>query len=398
MELGPPRGEGSCRSCPPDVEAFWAERARLSPGRGPARGRLVEAARALSDLFTTERPGSFPDYAADADALAAYGLYFFPRTWCQVRFPVAEAVELRGWRPAGKRARVLDLGSGPGAAGFSVARQLLARWVAESVHLVAVDRSAASLAALSDLVHAAPTLHGPLTVETRRGDLRDLDAALRPGDGPFDAIVAAHSMNEAFSEAPDADAVAWLRGLRARLAPGGFVLVVEPALRATSLRVRRVAAAACEGGTFFPKSPELGNEPWRPREDGRFWPHEVRSWTVPDGLARLNRTLRRNVRELSFSFALLGDVPGPVAAPVPNWFRLTSPIAKAKGRLVWTGLCADGQEHAFDALLRDVIDADSMHGYERGDVLDATNVEPLRGERSWRVLAPVALPFLSHPR
>src|SRR5262245_61000648 len=118
-----PDPERSAREVPADVEAFWVEQARRRAKGEPtplaAVARATDDVAALSDLFTVARPKRFPDYGGDAQAVA-YGLWFFPQTWCRVRFPLLEAVA-RGWEPPRERpARVLDLGAGTGAAGLSV--------------------------------------------------------------------------------------------------------------------------------------------------------------------------------------------------------------------------------------------------------------------------------------
>jgi SAM-dependent methyltransferase len=123
--------------------------------------------------------------------------------------------------------RALDLGAGTGAVG-----RVLRERFGGALELVAVDRTPAP------------------------GVLRaDLGAALPPVEGRFDLVVAAHLLNELFAGQPEAQqlerragrVLAWARAL---LAPGGLLVLIEPALRETSralLAVRdRVVAAGLQ--------------------------------------------------------------------------------------------------------------------------------------------------------
>jgi SAM-dependent methyltransferase len=366
------------------------------------RPRVVDAARALSDLFTTGRPEAFPDYFADADALAAYGLWFFPRTWSQVRYPLAEAVERTRWREAGASPapalRVLDLGSGAGAAGLSAAWWLLEHGLASAVELTAVDRSSDALAALRRLAADVAPARGTVSVRTTVGDLRAAVETERRA-APFDLVVAAHAVNEAFAADGEAEEARWLSAVATLAAPTGLLLLVEPGLRATSLRLRRVVALASGGGAVFPWAPELSGKPWRPVETGRFWPHEVRPWSAPPRARAVARMLRRPEPDLTFSFALLGRTAPPPLEPSPRTFRMTSPFAGAKGRFQWTGLGADGSEHRFDLLRRAATAPDlaRLRGVERGDVLHAETLVPSGEGSSWRVPSSAGLRVLWHP-
>jgi SAM-dependent methyltransferase len=391
--------ERSAREVPAGVEAFWVERAR-SRARGEptpmaAVAAMVPDVAALSDLFTVARPERFPDYGGDAQAVA-YGLWFFPQTWCRARFPILEAIA-RGWEPPrGREARVLDLCAGSGAAGLSAARLLLAEG-APAVRLLCVDHSRRALGFAEALAREAPPPRGRLDVRVREADLLS-DGAIPAGEGDFDLVLLAFGVNEAFAGVSDDDAVRRLARVAQRLAPNGLLVVLEPALRTTAERLRRLAASLQEATSLHAFGPQPFDAPWRPREGGRFWPHEVRAWRCPKSVATLNARLRRSVRELEFSFASLSPAaPQPLGStplgpppldPSPATFRLTSPLAKKKGRYLATGLATDGTEARYDLLARGVEpdDARRLAGFERGDVLFASRLEPHAEPGSFRIL------------
>jgi SAM-dependent methyltransferase len=386
-DLERPDPETSAREVPAAVEAFWVERARRRAPGDPtpmaAVARTVDDVSALSDLFTVARPERFPDYGGDAQAVA-YGLWFFPQTWCRVRFPLAEAIA-RGWAPPTDRpARVLDLGAGTGAAGLSAARRLLAGG-APAVRLDAVDRSPRALAYVDALAREAPPPRGRLDVRLFEADLVADD--LPAGREPYDLVLLAFAANEAFSTLSDDDAAERLARFAGRLAPTGLLVVLEPALRTTAERLRRLAAAAQERAGLHAFGPQPFDAPWRPRDGGRFWPHEVRTWRCPKSVATLNARLRRSVTELEFSFASLSPAaPRPLEAS-PSTFRLTSPLARKKGRRLFTGLATNGLEYRYDLLERNVDpdDARRLADVERGDLLTAARLEPHAEAGSFRV-------------
>src|SRR5262249_18461787 len=159
----------------------------------------------------------------------------------------------------------------------------------------------------------------------------------------FDLVVAAHAVNEVFAAEPERAEGEWIRDLARVLAPGGLLLLVEPGLRATSLRLRRAVALACESGALFPWAPELAGTPWRQGGAGgrgRVWPRGARPWTPPARARASPGVLGGPEPDLGFPVALLCGAPPPRLEPSPKTFRMTSPLGPAKGRFLWTGLGA----------------------------------------------------------
>ena len=292
---------------PPALEAEWLRQAEVATGR--SGDDALEVLRAdvqrLSDLFTTARPdGSFPDYFADPRLLAAYGLFFMPQAWARTGWALAHALNLRGWRPARPAARILDLGSGAGGCGLRAARKLIEAGC-PSVELVAVDRSAAALAALESV---APTACPGITVTTRIGEARDQETW---PEGDYDLIVAGFVLNE-LGLREDGEREGWMRRAAARLAPAGLFMLIEPALRSTAEPLRRLSDARSRKS---PRriGPEVDALPC-PMLGGEHWDHEVREWTPPPVTEYLNRKLHRDLGAIRFSQALFSDAE---LAPLP---------------------------------------------------------------------------------
>lgn len=151
----------------------------------------------------------------DPDLLAAYRGYYWHVSFAQA----SRALELSGLRPAS----VLDMGSGPGPMAAAAAAR-------GARSFVLVDASAKALeAARSDLADRNPDA----AVRTLTGDLGSVDLS---GLGPFDLVIFGHSLNEVAAGRSDSIPTRARIVLRAaeRLAPGGSVLVVEPATLAAS--------------------------------------------------------------------------------------------------------------------------------------------------------------------
>lgn len=296
---------------PPDAYPPGLERAWLALGEAAvgARGeealeRLRPSVARLSDLFTVGRPSAgFPDYLSEPSLLAAYGLFFFPQSWTRAGWAMAHA-SFRGWTPGRAAPRVLDLGSGPGSCGLRAARWLSAAGSPPGeLHLL--DRSASALGAAQAVATAAAP---GWTVATRVGDARE------PGgwpEGDFDLILAGFVLNELGLD--DSGNEEWLGTAAGRLAPGGLIALIEPALRSTAEPLRRLSdrRAARKPRRI---GPEVDGFPC-PMLGGDHWDHEVRAWRAPETAQFLNRRLHRDLGSVRFSQALFSDAALP---PLPT--------------------------------------------------------------------------------
>ena len=311
---------------PPEAEAFWVGQAELAAEKvgEEALERMTPAVAHLSDLFTTERPDKkFPDYFADPRLLAAYGVFFQPQSFTRTSFALAQVCGLRGWKPTSPRPAILDLGSGPGSCGVAAAYRLRQAGFGQ-VSLHGVDKSPCALASME--AFALATLGDAVETKTRIGD------ASRPEtwpEGPFDIIVAGFVMNE-MPQLDQAALLRWFDELKAKLAPGGLILILEPALRVTAERLQRLSDAVATGG-MRRIAPELDALPDPQLGPGEHWSHETRAWEAPVSTEFVNRHLHRDLREVRFSFAAFSDAelkPLP-----PGLSRLISDVQIIKGLL-----------------------------------------------------------------
>ena len=340
---------------PAVLERWWIARVcekleDVHPARAIAR--LEPFTARLSDLFTTERAAGFEGYADDPRALLAYGLFFFPQTFTRLRCILRECTAGgRALAPAGAGAlRVLDLGAGLGAASLALASLPAPLTGGRPVRLQAVDQSAASLAVLRALFDALrPALWPAAELTTGVGSLLDVPAAAA---GPWDVILCSFALNEALHGQPSAAAEEWLLRMIDRLAPGGTLVLCEPALQETSVRLERLRNAVAAGGRSRILGPCLHHAPCPLLQRGEEWCHEVRRWKAPPSLHYLNRHLFRTVQFLKFSFLALARETPPPGSADPAQARLIAPMYAHKGRFATWGCASDGLVHSYEIQTR----------------------------------------------
>ena len=193
-----------------------------SGGKGLGNGEIMEVAlkvRELSRGLTREREFAGSGYFADPSFLGAYLLHFWPASYVQARLLLAGL--------EGRYASVLDLGSGPGP-------MSLALLDAGAVRVLAADQNPASLLQAKALARAVGR-----DLETKVWDAQAGDPL---PEGSFDLVILGHLLNELWRQDENRlDLRADLAEKAAeRLEPGGAVLIVEPALRATTQELLRL--------------------------------------------------------------------------------------------------------------------------------------------------------------
>jgi SAM-dependent methyltransferase len=328
----------------------------------PHELREVGAAVArLSRGLTRDRELAGARYLDDERLLGAYLLFFWPISYLQARGTISEL----GRRPRS----VLDLGSGPGPMAFAALD-------AGAAEVVAADRSARALAAARRLAEAAGEPLATREWNPSRG--RPL-AELVPG-ARFDLVAAGHLLNELFP-GPDADRrrAELLEDALGLVAPGGSLLVVEPALRDTSRALLRVRDLLVERGHAI-RAPCLfrGACPALARESD--WCHAERAIEPPPLVAQVAREagLRKEAVKMSY-LVVAPKGEGWADPPAGRVFRIVSEPLPSKGRLRYMGC---GPEGRMGLALQEKHVGDANRPFEsllRGDVIAVTGGEP-RGD------------------
>jgi SAM-dependent methyltransferase len=311
-----------------DLEQVIWQVARRALGRRARQQR--ELARQILELSSAYNEGRPPP--PSEESVLARLTFFTLADLPKAAFPLAELLNRDQLSPApGEPLRVLDLGAGCGTLTLGLLGLLHAGGLRWPLSVTAVDRDRRALALMQQVLDRARhegLLPGPLSLHVRGGgDL--LAGAARPGVPPR-LIMAGGLINEL----PPAARLPLLRSLLGQLAPGGQLLLLEPALRSCSralcgLRDQLLAEGAA---TVFAPCTRDGPCPALLREGD--WCHERRSWRPTPELQRLATATGLRRRDLKWSYITLNRHGARVhQGRPPGAFRVVSRPRRTKGKL-----------------------------------------------------------------
>ena len=328
----------------------------------PDELREVSAAvQRLSQGLTRDRRLAGARYLDDDRLLGAYLLFYWPISDLQARGVLSELPR----RPRS----VLDLGSGP-------APVALAALDAGAAEVLAADRSTRALAVARTLAVEAGE---PIAVREwdpqRRGDL----AGLSHGRS-FDLVTLGHVVNELFQgEGAATRRAALLEEALGLVAPGGSLVVIEPALRDTSRALLEVRDLLVARGIAV-RAPCLfrGGCPALVRPTD--WCHAERPIDPPPLVDEIGRRAGLRKESVKMSYLVLAPKGEGWREPPPGRiFRIVSEPLPSKGRLRYMGC---GPEGRMGLALQEKDVTPRNRSFEkllRGDMVEITGVEP-RGD------------------
>jgi predicted nicotinamide N-methyase len=368
----PPDAAAALAQWIPRLLAVWREGRKDAGRRGrprppldsllPDELREVGAAVArLSRGLTRDRELAGARYLDEERLLGAYLLFYWPVSYLQARGVLSELPR----RPRS----VLDLGSGPAPVAFAALD-------AGAAEAIAADRAAAALTAARKLAGAAGEPLGTRDWNPTRGaPLTELAAGRK-----FDLVTMGHVLNELWKgQDEDTRRADLLEQALALVAPGGSLVVIEPALRDTSRALLRVRDRLVERG-YAVRAPCLfrGACPALLRETD--WCHAERPVEPPPLVAQLAKAAGLRKESVKMSYLVLAPKGEAWAEPPPGRvFRIVSEPLPSKGRLRYMGCGPEGrmglslqEKHVGEGNRR-------FEGLLRGDVIEVTGGEP-RGD------------------
>lgn len=310
-----------------------APRAQESP-KAPARGF-----RQLQRGLTGERTLIGASYMDDPSLLRAYLDFYWPISFEQARRALAVTALLAG-KPLNAM-RILDVGSGPGpvAAAFAAGGATELALLDQSERALELARSVIPTRTAERRANA--NANAELKISTVAMDIATPEPANIPLWGKADCVSFGHSLNEV--AAGSADRVAIRARLLERyaeaLAPGGTILVVEPALLSTSrdlIAVRNLLVAQgwlvlapCVGRTTL-DCPALA------AGEGQTCHDEIH-WKMPESVERLARENGLDKESLKMTWFLLAPPgsarPDPIERVLPAYRVVSDPMLNKGGRI-----------------------------------------------------------------
>jgi len=322
---------------------------------------VAAAVQRLSHGLTRDRELAGGRYMEEEKLLGAYLLFYWPVSYLQARGLLSEL-------PRAPRA-VLDLGSGPGPVAFAALD-------AGAAEVTAADRSPRALASARALAQAA----GEALATRDWNPTRPSSLSGLAGGQRFDLVTMGHVLNELWrGQDEDRRRAALLEEALELVAPGGSLVVLEPALRDTSralLRVRDLLVA--RGVTVRAPCLFQGACPALVKESD--WCHAERPAEPPALVAQIAKAagLRREAVKMSY-LVLAPKGEGWAPPPPGRVFRIVSEPLASKGRLRYM---ACGPEGRMGLSLQEKHVAEGNRrfaGLLRGDVIEVAGVEP-RGD------------------
>jgi hypothetical protein len=370
--------------------------------------RLGSLVRALSEAYNAiggmRSPGRA--VASSGPSIAARLGFSFARDVPKAAAAVRELVAA-GELGQGGKMRVLDVGAGLGATTWGVARALAAAGLTCAIDATWSDEDALALDVATDLVKARGSRQGDVTLAVRTDRKRaSTDVA---GKATWDLVLLGQVLSELD---PDLEASDRARkhaelaaGLVGKLAPGGALVIVEPALRDRTRHLHAVRDAVLSARAASVFAPCLHGAPCPALATPGEWCHEDVAVDLPPWLVPVARAAGLRWQGVTFSYLVLrrpGERTLAEALPASGGVRarIISDALVSKGKREHF-VCVEGEDGLaararFSRLDREASESNgAWDSLARGDVvsIDPPPDAKLRIARDGRVisLAPVAV-------
>lgn len=249
-------------------------------------------------------------------ALGARLHFFLPRDQAKIAASIRD-IPPSAWTD-GAPVRVLDVGCGIGASALGLVRGLRLRGLRGRVDIDLYDADPLATKLASDLINGLPDV-------TCR-------ALSRVGAERYDWIVLGQVLVEIagnVSEAASVDRIfRCVRELREQnLAPGGKIIIVEPALREATRRLQALRDRVLAEGLAHVLAPCTHQGACSMLQNPKDWCHDDLDVDLPDWLHATARAAGLRWQGLTFSRLVLSDTP--TARPP---FRVVAPPRDTKGK------------------------------------------------------------------
>lgn len=237
---------------------------------------------------------------------------------------------------------------------------------------------------LQDALGLKTALGIPGELRIRAGDLLNNSLAKVVPPEPYDLILLINFLNE-FSSERRASLLDIL--LRRYLAPGGRILIAEPALQRITRELMELRDELLQTERGHVYAPCLHQEACPMlAHNQRDWCHIYLDWERPRWIEKLDRMLHLRKEYLKSSFLILGNEPAPTYT-AETW-RVVSGHINSKGKSEML-LCGPGglpQLKRVTRLDRDQSPANQdFDRAQRGDLVETVVGDRLTKEKKFRV-------------
>lgn len=394
----------SAQYYPPEIESWWVHRVcsyYKIEDENTALAKIRDNVQSLSDHFTLNRDELGIDYGRKEYFLLAYGIFFFPQTWARVRYALCELLDLYEFKMSRKGPiKILDIGSGTGAAFLSTVQLLRARGINNPIHVDIIDHSRNSLEIAKNILNNNRFLFGEVKLQTKVEDCSLFIDKKEKNFEEYHIVMASFSINEIMVQLDFKKQNDLISKLQNKCRPKGLLLIMEPALKETAERLQTIRDHRLKEGESFSWGPYLSDKKCPFLEKGKFWNHEVRIWHPPKSLRTVNTKLWRKVRELKFSYVAFSKLQSLEFEISNSLFRIVSPVTKKKGKFMLFGVSSAGNHCSYDCQTRNMNSDEKkeFESFERGDILSIQGMQNLGQENCFRIPGLKSISVLSKIR
>lgn len=329
------------------ISKVLATCARLD-GSEPRTDALRDISRGvirLSEMFTRGSSGIGTSYLEDVQLRRAYLAYYVPVNLAKVQILLAELQPLIAERK-GQEFRVLDIGGGPGTGALALLDWACSTSAPPSgtLRMTAMDRSGAALRACTELWESylaeVPECRN-LSLQTVECNLeRTFPIPVQVGTqvSGYHLIVVQNVLSELYSESLNAveKRVALVAKLLSVLEEDGSLMLIEPALRATSRGLHELRNQLLGHYECSVYSPCLHDENCPALVHQDDWCHEERHWERPAWVAQLDEAAGFIKDTLKFSYVVFRKDGKTLVSRNEPFHRVVSELRVMKGeKRVW---------------------------------------------------------------
>ena len=274
--------------------------------------------------------------------------------------------------------RILDLGAGTGASGLSCLHYLRSQGLENHLQLEAVDYSSKSLAFLKKLHSSRDDLWTDSRVTTTRQDLK-----FSPSEDnrkKYDLILLGYSLNELLEEeSENSNYRQLLSSLPDLLKSNGMAIITEPAQSDLCHLLQQKCTELVDKNYNLNLHAPYFNGMSCPlaANQSKYFSHEVRKFTPPETVEKINRPLNLEIREVKFGLTMIGTTQPRELGKENQVCRIISPLKKRKGTVSFIGMASDGNEYTYEFQRRDLQkeELNDLMNFVRGDIIEISAID-----------------------